>query len=576
MNRRPFLLGFLTLLAGIGLYRFRSRIFAHLLRLPPPRHKVVVERNLPIPMRDGIILRADHYAPKSAGSFPTLLVRSIYGRGTDIGPLGAGLGFPYARFAERGYHVVVQTTRGQFDSGGEFEPVFHETEDGLDTIAWIEEQPWFNGNLGMWGQSYLGYTQWAVAAKAPPSLKAVLPAVITANMYELFYTHGAPNLEISLRWMMILAGLRALSPRGKLSHLDRLSPSRQDRLLEQAAREPLHQADRRLIGETARFFQDGLQHPHPDDTYWQPLQLRASLHKVLASTFLIGGWYDMCLGGLLQDYAALRAAGHTPFLTIGPWHHMEFGYTLDALRDGLDWYESRLKGNHHLLRKRPVRIYWLGAEKWQEMDSWPPPFTETPYFLHPHGALSRTPAAGTHPPSSYLFDPADPTPALGGARFSAGAGPKDQRPVEARPDVLTFTTPPLAHDLDVSGPVRAVLFVRSSRAHTDFVARLCDVSLDGKSINLCDGLFRLTPDNGTPQPDGTLKIEIDLWATANRFLKGHCIRLQVASAGYPRWAPNPGTGESHAVATRFLSAEQHLFHDQSHPSMLLLPVVHGL
>jgi putative CocE/NonD family hydrolase len=248
------------------------------------------------------------------------------------------------------------------------------------------------------------------------------------------------------------------------------------------------------------------------------------------------------------------------------------GYTNEALREGLDWYESRLKGNHHNLRKKPVKIWVMGADEWREMDTWPPAFTPTPYYLHPHAELGRTPAGGAYPPSTYHLDPANPTPVLGGARFSPDGGRKNQRAVESRADVLTFTSSPLEHDMDVIGPVRALLFVRSSLPHTDFVARLCDVSTQGISINLCDGITRVIPAKGERQPDGTLKIEIDLWATANRFLKGHCIRLQIASAGYPRWAISPGTGDTAAATTRFLAAEQEIFHDENHPSMILLPV----
>ena len=577
-NLRPFLLGLFTALAGIGLYQFRSRIIARLLHLSPPRYKITVERNLPVPMRDGVILKADHYAPNSPGSFPTLLIRSIYGRGTDMGPWGMGMGFPYARFAERGYHVLVQTTRGMFDSGGEFKPVFHETEDGLDTIAWIEEQPWFNGNLGMWGQSYLAHTQWAVASKAPPSLKAIMPAVISSEMHELSYTDGVPNIEITLRWIMILAGVRALSPKGlrqpvEYRNLSRLIPARQNRLLEKALQKPLTQADKFLVGVKSDHFQNGLAHPNPTDPYWDPLHFRPRLSKVLASTYFFSGWYDMSLGGLLKDYALLRAAGHIPYLTIGPWHHLDLSYTNECLREGLDWYESRLKGNHHNLRKKPVKIYVMGIEEWRELDTWPPASTPTPYYLHPHAELGRSPVGGEHFPSVYHFDPTNPTPVSGGARFSPDAGREDQRAVESRPDVLTFTSSPLEHDLDVVGPVRATLYVRSSLPHADFIARLCDVSTKGISTNLCDGIFRLAPGKGEPQPDGALKIEVDMWASANRFRKGHCIRLQIASAGYPRWALNPGTGESHATATRFLPADQEIFHDETHPSMILLPIV---
>ncbi|MCB9136092.1 MAG: CocE/NonD family hydrolase [Anaerolineales bacterium] len=572
-RRTPFLLGLLAALTGVSLYQSRAQLIARWLHLSPPRHKITVTRNLDIPMRDGVILKADHYAPKSRGSFPTLLVRSIYGRGAELGLLGMTLSFPYARFAERGYHVIVQTTRGQFDSGGEFKPIFHETEDGLDTIAWIEDQPWFNGNLGMWGQSYLTHTQWAVAAKAPPSLKALVPAVMTTEVHELSFMDGVPNIELSLRWIMILAGIRALVAKGPHKMRDLANPAKQTPLLTKALQRPLLDADTFLTGLVLPHYRDGLMHPDPTSSYWDPLHFRATLPNVRASALFVSGWYDMSLGGLLTDFATLRATGQTPFLTIGPWHHLDPSYTNDCLREGLDWFESRLKGNHHPLRKEPVKIFVMGADEWREMETWPPAATLTSYYLRPHAELGRTPAGGAFPPTGYHFDPANPTPAVGGARFSPDGGRKDQRRVESRADVLSFTTSPLEHDLEVIGPVHAVLYVKSSLPHTDFIARLCDVSEKGLSENLCDGLFHLTPDKGDPQPDGTRKIEIDLWATANHFKKGHCIRLQIASAGVPRWALTPGDGTSPASATHFLPADQEIFHDEAHPSRVILPVI---
>jgi putative CocE/NonD family hydrolase len=568
----PFLLGLLAALTGVSLYQNRAQLIARWLHLSPPRHKITVTRNLAIPMRDGVILKADHYTPKSPGTFPTLLIRSIYGRGLELGLMGLTFSFPYARFAERGYHVIVQTTRGQFDSGGDFEPIFHETEDGLDTIAWIEDQPWFNGNLGMWGQSYLSHTQWAVAAKAPASLKAIMPAVISTEMHELSYTDGVPNIEISLRWIMILAGIRALVNKRAPVRVP-LNPTQQNRLLTQALQTPLAQADEYLTGLPLPHYRDGLANPDPSLPYWDTLHFRATLPKVRASALFLSGWYDMSLGGLLKDYAALRATGQTPYLTIGPWHHLDPTYTNDCLREGLDWFESRLKGNHHPLRKKPVKVYMMGAEEWRELDTWPLAATATPYYLHPHATLSRTPAGGAHPPTAYLYDPANPTPVAGGARFSPDAGRKPQRTVESRPDVLTFTTPPLEHALDVIGPIRVTLYVRSTLPHTDFIARLCDVNPRGESFNVCDGLFHLTPTKGEPQPDGTRKIELDLWATANRFQKGHCLRVQIASAGFPRWALTPGDGTSPNTATRYLPAEQEIFHDEAHPSKIVLPQI---
>jgi hypothetical protein len=228
------------------------------------------------------------------------------------------------------------------------------------------------------------------------------------------------------------------------------------------------------------------------------------------------------------------------------------------------------------LRQKPVRLYVMGAGEWRDLDEFPPPARQTRYYLHPEGRLApdRPPVASS--PDQYRYDPANPTPALGGALLALqGAGPLDNRPLEARPDVLCYTTSPLAQDLEAIGPVRLELFVRSSLAHTDFFGRLCDVAPDGCSTNLCDGLVRLEPGNGAIQPDGSLRVEIDLWATAHRFRQGHRLRLQVSSGAHPRWSRNLGTGEPLATGTRMAVAEQTVYHDGDHPSSLILPVIEG-
>jgi putative CocE/NonD family hydrolase len=247
---------------------------------------------------------------------------------------------------------------------------------------------------------------------------------------------------------------------------------------------------------------------------------------------------------------------------------------MTGLREGLRWFDAHLKGAGDHLRREPVRIYVMGANEWRELDDFPPPARPTRYYLHAEGGLTRDPPEGTAPPDGYRYDPADPTPALGGALLALkGAGPQDNRPLESRSDVLCYTTPPLARDLEVIGPARLELFVRSSLPHTDFFGRLCDVHPDGHSINICDGLFRVEPGRGEAGPDSTLRIEIDMWATAHRFRGGHRLRLVVSSGAHPRWSRNLGTGEAPATGVTMAVAEQSVYHDVAHPSALVLPIV---
>jgi hypothetical protein len=251
---------------------------------------------------------------------------------------------------------------------------------------------------------------------------------------------------------------------------------------------------------------------------------------------------------------------------------MDPGGMANALRLGVKWFDAHLKGHRDQLRARPVRLYVMGAEEWREYEDWPPPATETPYFLGENGRLSAQSPPSTSPPDVYCFDPADPTPNVGGALLSRDAGRRDNRPLEARPDVLTYTTPPLEEPVEVIGPVRLLLFVHSDRAYTDFFGRLCDVTPHGRSLNVCDGIFRVEPGRGRRMADGSLRLEIDMWATAYRFRAGHRIRLQVSSGAHPRYARNLGGEELAWTAVTMHPAKQQIFHDWERPSALYLPL----
>jgi len=559
----------LLVLSLVALVPFRRRLLALLLRLPPPRYTVRVHTGLRIPMRDGMSLAADHYAPESADLLPTLLIRSPYGRDVRAGVFGALLAVYAHLFAERGYHVLVQDTRGCFDSDGQFSPYFNEQVDGLATLDWLKAQTWHRGPVGTWGPSYLGIVQWAMAAHTP-DIQALVPIVTTANLHDVLYPDGALDLGLALRWPVIFQQLDRTRSHPYLSlplqafHMERGT----SRGFRQTA---LADADRAALGQPVEFYQEWLRHTDSDDALWQQVHDEIQLTTVQRPIHLIGGWYDFFLRAQLRDYAALRAAGRHPYLTIGPWHHFNGMLSPTGLREGLIWFEAQLKGYTARLRTKPVRIFVLGTRQWREYDSWPPSAQTTPYYLHSDGRLDALQPGNADPPDCYAYDPANPTPALGGNQFSPWAGAKDNQRLEARADVLSFTTPPLGEALEVIGAVRTVLYVRSSRAYTDFFARLCDVHPDGRSFNICDGLFRITPDKAELQLDGTLKIEVDMWATACRFKAGHRLRLQVSSGAHPRWARNPGCADSFAPDALYPAA-QTLYHDAEHPSALLLPV----
>lgn len=566
-------------LAGLGIYSARRDLIGRVLDLRPAEHQVTIQRNIPVSMPDGATLYADRFTPHGSGPFPTILIRTPYGRSSELGPVGFLNTLGAELFAERGYNVIVQSVRGRFMSQGRFEPFVQEAADGRATLDWIAQQPWFDGSLGMWGPSYVGYCQWAVAYNAPPFLKAIVPLITSSRFSRLFYPEGAFALESSLRWTYLINTTTGHRGRLDLKSLwQNLAVNREPRLRPALAHLPIAEADARALGVAAPFYQRWMRDTDVEDSYWQSVDHHRNLGKVNVPVHLIAGWYDIFLNGQLTDYAALLAAGRMPYLTILPRHHLDPLTIWEGVRESLDWFDVHLKGRLDRLRKRPVRLALMGSHEYHEMDYWPPPAAITRYYLHGQGVLSpREPAdmsvALQMRRSAYRYDPHDPTPGVGGPVLSVDGGPRDQRPVEARPDVICFTSRPLDSAVDVIGPMRLVLYVRSSLEYTDFVGRLCDVFPDGRSINICDGMLRLSPDKGELQPDGSRRIEIDMWATAQRFLPRHRIRLQVCSAAHPRWSRNLGDGGPIGAGHRGMPADQLVFHDAAHPSALLLPIV---
>ena len=558
------------LVLAVIVYRAHRWLIARVLRLTPPKYRVAVEHGLRIPMRDGLTLAADHYAPKAAGQFPTILIRSPYGRTARAGSFGLLLGFFGHRFAERGYHVLIQDTRGRFDSQGVFNPYFNESDDGHATLEWLCSQPWSNGVIGLWGGSYLGIVQWVIAADSP-AVKAIMPAITSTQLQKIVYPDGALDLGLALRWMTIFNRLdqARTNPLKSLLLLWDVEKTIQPALLHL----PMVEADTIALGSKVDFFHDWIQHSDMSDDLWRENVEKIKLKQVTQPTYLMSGWYDFFLRGTLDDYATLRDLGRRPYLTIGPWHHFGAITSMADLREGLVWFDAHLYDDRSRLREKPVRIFVMGANEWRDMDSFPPPSTETRYYLQAASMLATEPAHALAEPTHYTYDPSDPTPAVGGAIFSILGGRRDNRALEARSDVRTYTTSPLREAVEIIGRVRLELYAQSSLEYTDFFGRLCDVHPDERSFNICEGLFRVEPGKVAKQPDGSMCVEIDMWATAHRFQPGHSIRLQVSSGAHPHWSRNLGTGEYFGTCTTCKVAEQTIYHDRLHPSALVLPVI---
>jgi putative CocE/NonD family hydrolase len=327
-----------------------------------------------------------------------------------------------------------------------------------------------------------------------------------------------------------------------------------------------------------RYFHDWFEDAQTD-SYWSRVNHRPSLRAVTARPLLIAGWYDLFLRDQLKDYEILRAEGLDPYLTITPFTHtllfsmpsfIKDKDPLVLIRESIAWLDTHLKGKN-CFREKPIRYYELISNQWIETESWPPLHSQELFYLYPHGILGRNLPPTDATPDFYVYNPARPTPALGGAIGDVEGGPIDNSLLIQRNDVLTYTTAPLEEDLAIAGPVRLRLYISSSLENTDFYGRLCVVYPNGLSVNLCDGLYRLNPGKGERQADDTLKIEIDMWSTAARFEAGLRIQLLVASGAFPRWSRNLGYGDTLGAGKRIQIAEQTVYHDRDHPSALILP-----
>lgn len=539
-----------------------SKFFSYIFKLPPAEYDdIAVERNIKTPMSDGVELLADRYYPRNITNLPTILVRSSYGKGNLQGIMYGQL------FAERGFQVLIQSCRGTFGSGGKFNPFFNERNDGLDTIAWIKKQPWFNGILFTVGMSYLGYVQWAIAAEATDTIKAMALAVTASQFRGQTYPGDAFSLQDPLTWTFIV-NMQEKDP----LKVFKLMFSTPKELKKAFFHLPLGELDQLLLGKKVKFWQDWLENSEPDYPWWKPADHSESVKRVNIPVNMVAGWFDIFLPWQIEDYISLRETGNKPYLTIGPWSHTSTGLMGYSLTEALEWFKVHLPQSQGHLRKSPVRVYVMGSNLWKNLDDWPPMgYQSQAWFLHPHGKLSTAPPAECEP-DKYIYDPKNPTPNIGGAIMSPEAGSRNNKRLESRPDVLTFTSDILKKDIEIIGPVTAEIFVQSSLEYTDFFVRLCDVHPSGKSFNICDGIKRLRAGRPPKQSDGCIKVNIELWPTAYLFKKGHRIRVMVSSGAFPRFARNTGSGEPLKTAIKLYKAEQKVFHDPQHTSAIFLPV----
>ena len=511
-------------------WRMADRLVTLLQQLPPAECGYTIARNLRIPARDGIDLLADVYTPTGLIK-GTLLLRSPYGWRMLMGVLTGGV------YASRGYRVILARCRGTFGSGGTFEPMQHEVEDAADTVAWMREQPWFDGSFATFGGSYLGFTQWALLMDPPPELRAAVISIAPHDFHESVYGGGAFNLADFLGWSHQMAhqedtfwrrmwGL-VTARRHALSAMQEL---------------PLADAGEKLLAGRAPWYRDWISRRDPDDPFWSAMRLGEALDRVQVPVLLQVGWQDIFLERTIEQYDRLKERGVNVALTIGPWTHVELvtrGGSI-AVGETLDWLGEHLAGNGLHTRAKPVKIFVTGAQQWRDLPHWPPSTREHCLYPTAGGGLADSPA-DTDAQAVFTYDPTNPAPTIGG-RVLVGGGYTDDSALASRGDVLCFTGQVLSSPVEIFGsPVLELVHV-TDNPHADLFARLSEVTPDGRSRNVSEGFLRLAPDAAS----GTLRLELD--AVAHRFKAGNRIRLVLSGGSHPRWERNLGSGEDPATS----------------------------
>ncbi|WP_426226371.1 CocE/NonD family hydrolase [Pseudarthrobacter sp. DSP2-3-2b1] len=554
-----------------------------------------------IRMRDGIVLVATAYRSLSAEPQPVLLVRTPY-----VESMARTL--PVAPALAAGFAVVVQSCRGTAESGGVLHAFENESDDGLDTIAWLIDQPWANGQVCMFGASYLGMAQLAVSGKNPEGLAAIVPIVATNNYRDgLVYRQGAMQLGQGLGWHMLKTaqtlGERAQRGQDIAAQMGAFLGMTRDM---EATFRTLPLTDLTAVSDVLPSWTTWLE-KETDSGYWDGINYTKDRTRTAVPALHVGGWFDLFLAGTLDNFTAIAQGAETAearsnqHLVIGPWTHAdqsgaagELHFAAGAaqvirleeqqmrfLRESVDSIPSSIP---------PVQIFVMGADRWRSEEEWPLARTDwQKWYLQPDGSLGDTVPAGNASPLQYVHDPHDPVPTVGGGTLINGGpdggagympGSRDQRVLDSRDDVLRFSSSVLEQDMEVTGPLSVTLFAATSAEDADFTAKLVNVFPDGRAMGVADGIVRARYRNGmdapsTVEPGEVYEYTIDLVATSQVFKKGHRIRIDIASSNFPCFDRNSGTGKlaGHVTQDDLSPATQSVFCTSVFPSHVVLPVI---
>jgi putative CocE/NonD family hydrolase len=596
---------------------------------PRPDYQPRIEKSVRVPMRDGIRLSTDLHFPDGAKQpLPCVLIRTPYNKNTfREDPLNIE---KVELFVGQAYVVAIQDKRGRYESESDYILAGGDAEDGYDTVGWLAEQEWCNGNIGTFGCSYLGETQIYQAKLRHPNLKAMIPQAAGGATGSLGgrYTRwgvrngGAINLASLVGWMIESGSKVYARPPAELSdedfsriaHLFTTGP----RAPEVNLRELLNHLPIIEIlekcGAAPCDYGDVIRHDY-DDKWWQQFDYLDVEDHIDVPMLHIDSWYDPAVAETLERFAhfkktALSASTRDmQFAIIGPGSHCQSEYaekhTIVGERDVGDarfghwdiyikWFNHWLKDETSEVVEMPrLQYYLMGKGEWRSAESWPLPQTRfTPLYLHSDGNANSCSGDGTltfqapddeECPDKFIYDPANPVPSCGGALIESvtegmPAGANDQRDIEARNDVLVYTSSPLEQGIEVTGPLKLVLYVSSSATDTDFTAKLVDVEPSGAAYNIQEGILRMryresAMSRKLMQAGDIYKIEIDLQASSIFFAKKHRIRLEVSSSNFPRFDRNLNTGGNNFDESEGKVARNTVLHSTQHPSHLLLPLI---
>ncbi len=575
-----------------GLALFTTMLLAQ--GAPAMTERILIDHHRAIRLRDGVTVYADVYRPARDGRVPAIVVRTPYGVQRE----NVGVHDRLIQLARMGYAVVNTDVRGRYESEGAWDPFRSEGRDGYDVVQWAAAQPWSTGKVATQGGSYLGHVQWATLGEQPPALVAAFPAVASTNLYKNWITHGgAFHLAFNFGWGVVRMPFRIMQPQLYFTGPDAAPELRYEQLLRHL---PLETMDERAFNHPVKHWRDWVAH-ESYDAYWKAVSDEERFAKVNVPVMTQGGWFDIFLPGTIDGFVGVRTRGanerarQLTRMVIGPWGHgpsrkygdLDFGPEADRtlFQYEVRWHDFHMKGMANGVdTEPPAQIFYMGVNRWRGEQDWPVPGTRyTRWHLQPGGGLATTAPGAADASTTYRYDPNDPVPTTGGNNCCGSptiAGPVDQKPLDARADIVRFSSDVLKEPVTIAGPVSMDLHATTDGRDTDWMVKLIDVHPDGKAYPMAEGILRARFREGLDRPQlltpgQAYRYTVDMVGTAVVFQPGHRIRVDITSSNFPQFDRNLNTGDPLGKGTQPRIAQQTIHHSAARPSAIVLPIVRG-